>query len=178
MRHRWGCEAIPFGRALPNPGREWGDSFGLGSQTTSAYRRLRAALLIVGGIAGLTGCTDRFPDYSYKMTIYADGKAFSSVRHVEVEEVSSMTASHGTRLKTRVDGEAVIIDLYGKTYYALLARTNPQEAYFVVATALAPYARKPAAKSDAAQAVDEYFEGGFSQDGFEPRPRNCRRWSA
>ncbi len=64
-----------------------------------------------------------YPDYSYKMTIYADGNAFSTVRHVEDDRVRSWAIaplSSGWIRKTKMQGEAVIIDLNGHTYYALL----------------------------------------------------------
>ena len=87
-------------------------------------RRGVIGLLVGGLLLALGGCGDKFPDYHYKMTIYARGKAFSSVRAVEQEEVSSIVDSSGRTVKTRVAGEAVILELGGRTYYALLSKLD------------------------------------------------------
>jgi hypothetical protein len=124
-------------------------------------------MLFVAAMLGLAACDDRFPDYSYKMTVYADGKAFSSVRHVEVEEVPSIVDSSGTTVKRRVQGQAVVLDLDGRTYYALLARPgDPDYAKFVAGIALGPYIAKPPPKSDADGAVEEYRLAHSPQDSF------------
>jgi hypothetical protein len=107
-----------------------------------------AVFAIVFASLGLAACDDRLPDYSYKMTVYAGGKAFSSVRHVAVEEVPSIVDSGGTTIKRRVDGQAVILDLGGSTYYALLAPPGaPDYPAFAAGMALAPLIPKPAAHS-------------------------------
>lgn len=86
----------------------------------------------------LAACGDPFPDYNYKMTIYANGKAFSSVRHVEEEEVFSLADSGGRNVSRSLEGEAVIIDHpNGTTYYALLGKPNdPDYATLVSGLAL------------------------------------------
>jgi hypothetical protein len=118
----------------------------------------------------LTSCADRFPDYHYKMTVYAGGKAYSSVRSVEVNETSSIVDSGGSTIKRRVEGEAVIIDLGGASpVYALLSKPdNADYAQFVMGMALAPHLPKPepTAKSDAGQAIDAYKEQSSRQDSF------------
>lgn len=80
-------------------------------------------VLVLGAALCLPGCgDDRFPDYNYKMTIYVHGKAYSSVRHVEVKEHLSIVDSSGRTVKTTQQGEAVVLDLPdGRTVYALLS---------------------------------------------------------
>lgn len=69
----------------------------------------------------ITACgDDRFPDYSYKMTIYVGDRAFSSVRHVAVTEGFSIQDSSGRRVDYKVTGEAVVLDLPSGVAYALL----------------------------------------------------------
>lgn len=136
-----------------------------------ARRRVRKALTASAAALALTlflsGCDDRFPDYSYKMTIYAKGKAFSSVRHVEVEEASSIVDSGGSTVKRRVEGEAVVLDLNGRTYYALLSRPdNADYAQFVAGMALSRFIPLPAQKNDVDQAVDDYRRENSLQDSF------------
>lgn len=128
---------------------------------------LRNVLLAVVIALSLSACDDRFPDYSYKMTIYAGGKEFSSVRHVEVEEASSIVDSGGSTVKRRVEGEAVVLDLNGRTYYALLSRPdNADYAQFVAGMALSRSIPRPAEKNDVEQAVDEYRRENSRQDSF------------
>lgn len=124
-------------------------------------KRLFVGLLPALGSLMLTACgDDRFPDYSYEMTVHARGEQFSSVRHVEVTEGSIITR--------RVTGEAVIIDHpNGKTYYALLSRPdNPDYAKFVAGMALAPHVPTPAAKSMAEQAIADHEKRTGPQDSF------------
>ena len=94
--------------------------------------------------AGLTACGDRFPDYNYKMTIHVGDDAYSSVRRVEQEEVSSIVDSTGSTVRTRMQGEAVIIDRpNGRTYYALIAKPgSPQYGAFAAELALMPMIEK------------------------------------
>lgn len=118
-----------------------------------------AALL--GAMLVLAGCgDDRFPDYSYKMTVHTGGQEFSSVRHVEVTEGSIVTR--------RVTGEAVIIDHpNGRTYFALLSRPeNPDYAKFAAGMALRDHVGKAAAKSEMDKALDEYDDNRGYQDSF------------
>jgi len=90
-------------------------------------------------VVGLTGCGDRFPDYRYKMTIHVGDKAFSSVRGIEQEEISSMQSSSGRTVKRTLTGEAVIIEADGRTYYALLTKPdNADYATLIAGAALAP----------------------------------------
>ena len=103
---------------------------------------------MVTGVAvlmALTGCSgdDRFPDYHYKMTIYVDTpqgeKAFSSVRAVKQEQESSIQSSSGYKIKTTIEGQAVILDLPGdKTVYALIS-----EGAQTVYPAFSPYVPEP-----------------------------------
>ena len=112
---------------------------------------------------------DRFPDYHYKMTVYAGGKAYSSVRAVEVKEVSSIVDSGGSTVKRRVQGEAVIIDLPGgQTAYALLTRPdNADYAQFAPGMALSPHIPKAPVPGEAGQAIKDYKEEhARSQDSF------------
>ena len=128
-------------------------------------RAAGAATLLAAGLA-LGGCGDAFPDYHYKMTIYAGGKAFSSVRGIEQERVSSLADSSGSRVKTTLSGEAVIMDLNGRTYYALLSKPDrPEYAAGVAGLALRPHVpgEKPLGEVD--RAIEEYNE---SQQGRSP----------
>lgn len=106
------------------------------------------------GLAGLfsalllTACgDDRFPDYSYKMTVHVGGEQFSSVRHVVVTEGSIVTR--------RVTGEAVIIDHpNGRTYYALLSRPdNVDYAKFAAGMALRDHVVRPEGEGVLEQAL-------------------------
>ena len=124
-----------------------------------AFGRLALGLFAASALVSLGGCGDPFPDYNYKMTIHAGGKSFSSVRHVEQEEVSSLADSSGRTLKSRLTGEAVILDLNGRTYYALLSKPdNAEYATYIAGTALMPHVPKEGTKSEVQEAVDEYRE--------------------
>jgi hypothetical protein len=105
--------------------------------------------------ASLSGCGIRkFPDYNYKMTIYADGKAFSSVRGIEQEEISSVQDSSGRTVKRRLHGEAVVLDLAGRTYFALLGKPDNADYSLltVTATSLGPLVQQvPNQDGDATQ---------------------------
>ncbi len=69
----------------------------------------------------LSACgDDRWTDYSYKMTVYVGDKAYSTVRHVEVEEGSTIQSSTGRRVDRRVEGEAVVIDTPSGPVFALM----------------------------------------------------------
>lgn len=83
----------------------------------------------------LGGCSDGFPDYNYKMTIYADGKSFSSVRRIEQEQVASMVDSAGVRVDRTLIGQAVILDIDGRGYYALLTRPDNADYSLLTVTA-------------------------------------------
>jgi hypothetical protein len=119
-----------------------------------------AVVALTLGMLPLVGCSgDAFPDYHYKMTIYAGGKAFSSVRGIAQEEVSSMVDSAGRRVERTLSGEAVIIDLDGRTYYALLSKPdNADYATLITGAALAPYIPGAAPQTDAEKAVGEVRE--------------------
>ena len=83
-------------------------------------------VMVLAAVCLLAGCDDRFPDYHYKMTIYVGGKAYSSVRAVKVTEVDSIMNSRGKTDKTELSGEAVVLDLPGRSVpvFALLARPD------------------------------------------------------
>ncbi len=117
----------------------------------------------------LGGCgDDRWKDYSYKMTVYADGKAYSTVRHVTVTEGASIQSSSGRRVDRKVEGEAVIIDTPSGPVFALMTPADGQfgngfYAAYVAEPALVPAIGK-AKESEAEAAVREYREG---QSGFD-----------
>lgn len=124
-------------------------------------QKILLGVAALGASLGLTACfDDRFPDYSYEMTVHVKGEQFSSVRHVEVTEGSIVTR--------RVTGEAVIIDHpKGRTYYALLSRPeNPDYAKFAAGMALRDHVAQPQAKSEIDKALDEYDENRGVQDSF------------
>lgn len=76
----------------------------------------------------LTACgDDRWADYSYKMTVYVGDKAYSTVRHVKVEEGSTIQDSSGRRVDRSVEGEAVVIDTPSGPVFALM---TPAEGDF------------------------------------------------
>jgi len=107
----------------------------------------------------ITAC-DRLPDYRYKMTIYVntpDGeRSFSSVRQVRVDETPSIVDSSGMRQKVTLEGEALILDLPGRTVYALLSQpNNPDYAAYVPSAALGPYGSSGAKLSEAQQELRE-----------------------
>ena len=78
-------------------------------------------------VLSLGGCgDDRWKDYSYKMTVYADGKAYSTVRHVTVTEGASIQSSSGRRVDRKVEGEAVIIDTPSGPVFALMTPADGQ----------------------------------------------------
>ena len=124
-------------------------------------RKLGATALAFSAALLLAGCgDDRFPDYSYKMTIYADGKAFSSVRHIEVTEGSTIQDSSGRRVDYKLQGQAVILDLPdGRTVYALLCKPDKAEyATLIAGAALMPHVARDAPLSPADQAMKEARE--------------------
>lgn len=126
-------------------------------------RALRAVSGVSAGVAMLflSACgDDRFPDYSYKMTVHIGDREFSTVRHVEVTEGMSIVSR-------KVEGEAVIIDANGRTYYALLSRPeNADHAAFVAGMALRSQVPRAAPRSGVQQAIDEYYEENAPQDSF------------
>ena len=124
---------------------------------------MTSRIIVIGMlVALLVMCSgDRFPDYSYKMTIHAGGQQFSSVRHVKVTEGMSIVSR-------KVEGEAVVIDRNGRTYYALLSRPeNADYAAFVAGMALRDHVpRDDAQRSEIQQAIDEWYEERSTQDSF------------
>lgn len=105
---------------------------------------------------------DRWTDYNYKMTVYVGDKAFSSVRHVEVSEGSSIQDSSGRRVDRRMEGEAVIIETSSGPVFALMVPADGQfgngfYGAYVAEPALVPAIGRPHA-SDVDQAVQEYRE--------------------
>ena len=84
------------------------------------------------------------------MTIHAGGKAFSSVRAVEQEEIVSVLSSSGRSVELSLRGQAVIIDHpEGRTYYALLGKPgNTDYATLIVGAALRDYIPQNQPKSD------------------------------
>lgn len=107
-------------------------------------------------ICSLAACGDPFPDYNYKMTIYAGGKAFSSVRHVESEKAFTLD-SGGRGVRYSLQGEAVIIDHpNGSTYYALLSKPNdPDYATLITGAALSRHIPEEA-KSETQAELDRW----------------------
>lgn len=93
----------------------------------------------------LTACGGGLPDYRYKRTIHVatpeGDRAYSSVRGISSEFVSSIMSSSGRTIKDTLHGEAVVMDLPGgQTVYALLARSeNPDYATYVTGPALGPH---------------------------------------
>jgi len=128
----------------------------------------------------LGGCgDDRWRDYNYKMTVYADGKAYSTVRHVEVTEGTSIQSSSGRRVDRKVEGEAVIIDTPSGPVFALMTPAegsfgNGYYAAYVAEPALVPAIGK-AKESEAGAAVREYRE---AQPGFDNLADDAERHNA
>lgn len=91
----------------------------------------------------LPSCSD-LPDYHYKMTVNVatpeGDRAYSSVRGIHSEYVSSIMSSSGRTIKDTLEGEAVIMDLPdGRTIYALVSRPdNPDYGTYVTGPALGP----------------------------------------
>lgn len=122
----------------------------------SSFWRAMAGCTIAFGISG---CDDRFPDYHYKMTIYVGDKAFSSVRGIEQEEVDSMVDSAGRRVERTLSGEAVVLHVNGRNYYALLSKPdNADYATLIAGAALALYIAGAEPPSEAEKAVSEVRE--------------------
>lgn len=88
------------------------------------FPRLVATMVFA---ALLSACGDRYPDYSYRMTIVANGKEYSTVRHVTVEEGSTIQDSTGRRVDRTVEGQAVIIDTPSGPVFALM---KPEDGDF------------------------------------------------
>lgn len=100
------------------------------AKSKARERRVVSFLRLVAAIAFaalLSACGDRYPDYSYKMTIVANGKEYSTVRHVRVEEGSTIQDSSGRRVDRTVEGQAVIIDTPSGPVFALM---KPEEGDF------------------------------------------------
>ena len=132
---------------------------GIGGLAKGRCNFLHGSIALLLAIS-LAACGDRFPDYSYKMTVHAGGQEFSSVRHVEVTEGMSIVSR-------KVTGQAVIIDRNGRTYYALLSRPdNADYAGFVAGMALRDQVPRVAPRSEVQQAIDEYKEENSPQDSF------------
>lgn len=94
-------------------------------------------VIVVGATFLLPG--DDYPDFRYKITVYARGEAFSSVRQVRVKKVLSIVDSGGSTVKGRAYGQAVMIDLGDQTYFALLNKPgDPEYARYVAGWALGP----------------------------------------
>lgn len=123
-----------------------------------ARRAFGGIMLAAIGVLLVTGCgDDAFPDYSYKMTIYVGDTAFSSVRRVEQGRVQSMVDSAGVRVERKLTGEAVILNVNGRNYYALLNKPdNADYATLIAGAALAPYIEGVGPQSGTSKAVAEY----------------------
>ncbi len=128
------------------------------------------ALLAGCALLAVAGCgDDRFPDYNYKMTIYAHGQAYSTVRHVQVDESASIVDSGGTSVKNQIEGEAVILDTgSGRPVFALLSRPdNADHAKYVAGWALSPHIPGAPKPGEVGQAIADYQdEHRLSQDSF------------
>jgi hypothetical protein len=135
---------------------------------TRRFFAISAALVPMA--LSLVGCgDDRWADYSYKMTVYVGGKAFSTVRRVEVTEGSSIQDSSGRRVDRKTTGEAVIIETTSGPVFALMVPADGQfgngfYGAYVAEPALVPAIGRPQ-QSDIDQAVREYREDqlGFDQ---------------
>lgn len=107
---------------------------------------MRYWLLLIAALVGATFLLPSLdlPDYRYRMSIHVDTpesqKVFSSVRQIRVDRVLSIVDSAGSREKVRLEGEAVALDLAGRTVYALLSKPdNWDYAAYIPAVAFAPY---------------------------------------
>lgn len=111
---------------------------------------MRRSILTLVMALIISGCGGKYPDYNYKMTIHVGENAYSSVRGIETEEVTSIVDSSGSTVKTKVTGEAVIMDLpSGQTVYALLSRPdNADYAKYIVGAALSPHRARIAGEVD------------------------------
>jgi len=110
---------------------------------------IRFGWLLVVAIA-LVGCDERMPDYRYKITIKAQGKTYSSVRQIRQREAFSIQDSSGRRVETKINGQAVIMDLPNgsRVYATLVGKNSPQQAKYAADVALLPkdYQRPRSAK--------------------------------
>lgn len=116
------------------------------------------SMFVAFAVLSLGACSDgRFPDYNYKMTIHVGDKAFSSVRRVEQEEIGSVQSSSGRTVRRTLTGQAVILDVDGRTYYALLTKPdNADYALLITGAALAPAIPDPKPESEQDAAVREW----------------------
>ena len=133
------------------------------------FERFVLGAMALSGLASLGGCNDdRWTDYSYKMTVYVGDKAYSTVRHVKIEEGSSIQDSSGRRVDRRTEGEAVIIDTASGPVFALMVPADGQfgngfYGAYVAEPALVPAIGKPQ-ESDVDLTIQEYRE---EQPGFD-----------
>lgn len=113
----------------------------------------------------LPACSD-LPDYHYKMTVNVatpeGDRAYSSVRGIHSEYVSSIMSSSGQTIKDTLEGEAVIMDLPdGRTIFALVSRPdNPDYGTYVTGPALGPQITR-ASKAKGGMAI---LSGNFVDD--------------
>ncbi len=116
----------------------------------------------------LGGCDDRWTDYNYKMTIYAGGKAYSTVRHVTLTEGATIQDSSGRRIDRSIEGEAVLVDTPNGPVFALMMPESGQFGFgryatYVAGVALAPAIGEPS-ETEVGQATREYRE---QQPGYD-----------
>ncbi|WP_426280120.1 hypothetical protein [Sphingomonas sp. NFX23] len=105
------------------------------------WGRFTTAALAGLMLNGLAACSDgRFPDYRYRITIYAQGEAYSSVRQIRQREIFSMQDSSGRKVETSMNGQAVIMDLPDgrKVYATLVGKDSPEQAKYIPRVALLP----------------------------------------
>ena len=106
------------------------------------------AIIVIGILVFFFGGGgDKFPDYHYKMTFYTKGGTFSTVRAVTQREVPTILDSSGWRVKRGFEGQAGILSINGRTYYALLTQPNNIE-YAVKAADYALLPHTPAAANN------------------------------
>ena len=137
-------------------------------------------LFAIAAIAlALTGCDDRWHDYSYKMTVYADGKAYSTVRHVKVEEGATIQDSTGRRVDRSVEGQAIIIETPSGPVFALMKPEEGDFGFGYYAARVAEPALEPAVaaaqESDADRAMRK---DGERKPGFDHLADDAARHNA
>jgi hypothetical protein len=113
------------------------------------------------------------------MTVWVGDKPFSAVRHVSVEEGSTIQDPSGRRVDYKVSGQAVIIETQSGPVFALLTPESGQFGFgnygaMVAGPALVPAIGKPA-ESEAQKAIREYRE---EQPGYDWLAEDAKQHNA